>query len=141
MHKNILFPVDMEHTAEAEKALRIAVEEAQRSKATMTIITVAPGFGTPLVASFFDKQAVKNALKEIARHLKQYIDDNIPDDIETTAVVVEGNPAELILEQAKKDKTDLIVIAAHNNQIENLLLGSCAAKIARHSLCTVTVVK
>jgi len=28
MHKNILFPVDMEHTAEAEKALKIAVEEA-----------------------------------------------------------------------------------------------------------------
>ncbi len=141
MHKNILFPVDMEHTAEAEKALKIAVEEAQRSKAQMTVITVAPGFGTPLVASFFDKKAVKNALKEIARHLKQYIDDNIPDDIETRAVVVEGNPAELILKQAEKDKTDLIVIAAHNSQLENLLLGSCAAKVARHSRCTVTVVK
>ena len=141
MHKNILFPVDMEHTAEAEKALKIAVEEAQRTKAKMTVITVAPGFGTPLVASFFDEKAVKNALKEIARQLKQYIDDNIPGDIETRAIVVEGNPAELILKQAKKDKTDLIVIAAHNNQIENLLLGSCAAKVARHSLCTVTVVK
>ena len=141
MHKNILFPVDMEHTAEAEKALKIAVEEARRSKALMTVITVAPGFGTPLVASFFDDRAVKNALKEIARHLKQYIDDNIPDDIETRAVVVEGNPAELILKQAEKDKTDLIVIAAHNSQLENLLLGSCAAKVARHSRCTVTVVK
>ena len=141
MHKKILFPVDMEHTAEAEKALKIAVEEAQRSKAKMTVITVAPGFGTPLVASFFDKKAVKNALKEIARHLKQYIDDNIPGDIETRAVVVEGNPAELILKQAEKDKADLIVIAAHNSQIENLLLGSCAAKVARHSHCTVTVVK
>jgi nucleotide-binding universal stress UspA family protein len=141
MHKNILFPVDMEHTAEAEKALKIAVEEAQRSKAKLTVITVAPGFGTPLVASFFDKKAVKNALKEIARHLKKYIDDNIPGDIETGAVVVEGNPAELILKQAIKDNIDLIVIAAHNSQIENLLLGSCAAKVARHSQCTVTVVK
>ena len=131
----------MEHTPEAKKALKIAVEEAQRSKAIMTVITVAPGFGTPLVASFFDKQAVKNALKEVARQLKQYIDANIPGDIETRAVVVEGNPAELILKQAKKDKTDLIVIAAHNSQIENLLLGSCAAKVARHSRCTVTVVK
>jgi universal stress protein F len=141
MYNNILFPVDLEHTAEAEKALKIALEEAQRSKAKVTVMTVAPGFGMPIVASFFDDQAVQGALKEIARSLSQYIDDNIPDDIEINAVVVEGNPAELILKQAKKEGTDLIVIASHNNQVENLLLGSCAAKVVRHSNCCVTVVK
>jgi len=141
MHKNILFPVDLEHTVEAEKALKIAIEEAQRSKAKLTVMTVAPGFGMPIVASFFDELAVKKALKEIARHLKRYIDDNIPDDIETRAIVNEGNAAELILKQAQKDKIDLIVIASHNSQIENLLLGSCAAKVVRHAHCTVTVVK
>jgi universal stress protein F len=141
MHKNILFPVDLEHTVEAEKALKIAIEEAQRSKAKLTVMTVAPGFGMPIVASYFDKGAVKSALKEIARQLKRYVDDNIPDDIETNAIVNEGNPAELILKQAQKDKIDLIVIASHNSQIENLLLGSCAAKVVRHAHCTVTVVK
>ena len=54
MYKNILFPVDLEHTKEAEKSLKITVEEAQRSKAKITVMTVAPGFGMPLVASFFD---------------------------------------------------------------------------------------
>jgi len=141
MHNRILFPVDMEHTAESEKALQIAVEEARRSKAKLIIMTVAPGFGMPMVASFFDDLAVKKALKEIARHLKQYVDDNVPDDIETRALVVEGNPAELILKQAETDDIDLIVIASHNSQIENLLLGSCAAKVVRHSKCSVTVVK
>jgi len=141
MHKNILFPVDLEHTVEAEKALKIAVEEARRSNAKLTVMTVAPGFGMPIVASYFEKGAVKSALKEIARHLKRYIDDNIPDDIETRAIVNEGNPAELILKQAQHDNVDLIVIASHNSQIENLLLGSCAAKVVRHAHCTVTVVK
>ena len=141
MYENILFPVDLEHTVEAEKALKIAVDEAKRSKAKLSIMTVAPGFGMPIVASFFDEGAVKNALKEIARHLKQYVDENIPDDIETDAIVVEGNPAELILKQAQNGKIDLIVIASHNSQIENLLLGSCAAKVVRHANCTVTVVK
>ena len=140
MYENILFPVDLEHTVEAEKALKIAVDEAKRSKAKLSIMTVAPGFGMPIVASFFDEGAVKNALKEIARHLKQYVDENIPDDIETDAIVVEGNPAELILKQAQNGKIDLIVIASHNSQIENLLLGSCAAKVVRHAHCTVTVV-
>jgi nucleotide-binding universal stress UspA family protein len=141
MYNNILFSVDMEHTVEAEKALKIAIDEARRSKAKLTVMTVAPGFGMPIVASFFDEQTVANALKEVARHLRQYVDDNIPNDINTNPIVVEGNPAELILKQAKTDDIDLIVIASHNSQIENLLLGSCAAKVVRHAQCTVTVVK
>jgi len=141
MYKNILFSVDLEHTAEAEKALKIAIDEARRSKAILTVMTVAPGFGMPIVASFFDEQAVANALKEVARRLRQYVDDNIPNDINTNPIVVEGNPAELILKQANTDDVDLIVIASHNSQIENLLLGSCAAKVVRHAQCSVTVVK
>ena len=141
MYKNILFSVDLEHAAEAEKALKIAIDEARRSKAKMTVMTAAPGFGMPIVASFFDDQAVAKALKEVARHLKQYMDTKIPDDVEINPVVVEGNPAELILKQAQIDDIDLIVIASHNSEIENLLLGSCAAKVVRHARCTVTVVK
>ena len=99
MYNNILLPVDMEHTAESDRALKVAVEEARRSKAQLTVMTVAPGFGSPLVASYFDEGAVKEALKEVARHLKQYIDDNIPDDVEVDAVVAEGNHAEKILKQ------------------------------------------
>jgi len=141
MYNNILFPVDLEHTKEAEKALNIAIDEAQRSKAKLTVMTVAPGFGMPIVASFFDEATVKNAMKEVARQLKSYITDNIPDDIEINAVVMEGNPAELILNQAKKDNSDLIVISSYNIEANHLLLGSCAAKVVRHSNCSVTVVK
>jgi nucleotide-binding universal stress UspA family protein len=107
----------------------------------LTVLTVAPGFGMPIVASYFDENAVREALKEVARHLKKYIDENIPEGVEANAVVLEGNHSELILKQAQEDNIDLIVMASHNSQIENLLLGSCAAKVVRHSHCTVTVVK
>jgi universal stress protein F len=141
MYKRILYPIDLEHTKEAEKSLEIAIEEARRSNARISVMTVATGFGMPIVASFFDEDTVSKALMEVALHLKKYISDNIPSDIETSAVVVEGNPAELILKQAKIDDVDLIVISSHNSQIENLLLGSCAAKVVRHSSCSVMVVK
>ena len=73
MYKNILFPVDLEHTKEAEKSLKITIEEAQRSNAKITVMTVAPGFGMPLVASFFDEATVKNAMKEVVyRHYPVY---------------------------------------------------------------------
>ena len=141
MYNNILLPIDIEHSAESAKALSIAVDEAQRSKAKLTVMTVAPGFGSPMVASYFEKGAVKEALQEVARQLKQYVDDNIPDGVEVDAVVAEGNPAERILKQEQADNIDLIVIASHNSQIEHIVLGSCAAKVVRHSQCTVTVVK
>jgi nucleotide-binding universal stress UspA family protein len=141
MYKRILYPIDLEHTQEAEKSLKIAIEEARRSDAKISVMTVATGFGMPIVASFFDEDTVKKALREVAIQLKKYISDNIPVDVETSAVVVEGNPAELILKQAKIDDVDLIVISSHNSQIENLLLGSCAAKVVRHSNCSVMVVK
>ena len=66
MYNNILFPVDLEHTKEAEKALKIAVEEAQRSKAKLTVMTAAPGFGMPIVASFFEKWLFNKADKIIS---------------------------------------------------------------------------
>jgi nucleotide-binding universal stress UspA family protein len=141
MYNNILLPVDIEHPAESAKALSIAIDEAQRSKAKLTVMTVAPGFGSALVASYFEEGAAQEALKEVARQLKQYVDDNIPEGVEVDAVVAEGNPAERILKQEKADNIDLIVIASHNSQIELILLGSCAAKVVRHSQCTVTVVK
>ena len=97
MYTKILLPVDMEHTAESAGALQIAIDEARRSNASLTVMTVAPGFGMPIVASYFDENAVSEALKEIARHLKTYIADNLPEDIETCAVVVEGNPRPLVM--------------------------------------------
>jgi nucleotide-binding universal stress UspA family protein len=141
MYTNILLPVDMEHTDESAGALAIALEEARRSNAKLTVMTVAPGFGMPIVASYFDEDAVKKALKEVARHLKKYVDDNVPEGIETHAVVVEGHPANLILKQAQEDNVDLIVMASHNSEIESLFLGSCASKVVMHAHCTVTVVK
>ena len=73
--------------------------------------------------------------------MKRYVDDKVPDDIDSHAVVVEGNPGELILKQAKRDAVDLIVIPAQHSEIENLFLGSVAAQVVRHATCTVTVVK
>ena len=141
MYKRILYPIDLQHIQESRQALNVAITEAQRSNAEILVMTVTAGFGMPIVASFFDEKTVNEAMKEVARHLKAYVDDNFPDNIATRALVVEGNPAELILEQAKKENIDLIVIASHNNQIEHLLLGSCAAKVVRHSECSVIVVK
>ncbi len=141
MFKKILLPVDLEHSDAAARALRLALEEVERSNAELYVMTVAPGFGMPLVASFFDEDTVKKAMKVIAEHLKDYVKTHIPKAVKPKLIVAEGNPPEQILKQAKKNGIDLIVIPSHDSEMEQIFLGSVAAKVVRHSRCSVLVVK
>ncbi len=141
MFKKILIPVNLQHTELSEKAIGLAVSEAKSSDASLVVMSVAPGFGMPIVASFFPEDAVHEALKEIARQLKAYIAENIPSELETTAIVTEGNPAEQIINQAREAKVDLIIMPSHDQSMEQVLLGSVSARVARHAHCSVLVVK
>ncbi len=141
MFNKILLPVDLEHTESVPKALKLAIAQAELANSKIDVLTVAPGFGSPLVASFFDDSKVKAAMKEVARQLKKYAEKNIPAEILGKLIVTEGNPPEKILKHARKLSTDLIVISSHDSEMEQLLLGSCSAKVVRHSNCTVFVVK
>ncbi|MBZ0308164.1 MAG: universal stress protein [Anaerolineae bacterium] len=141
MFKKILMPIDLQETELAVKALKIATDEARKHHAEIYVMTVLPGFGMPLVASFFPDQAMKEAMKEVAKVIKRYIRDNLPDDIVTHPVITEGNPAEQILKQAKKIEADLIVIPSHTKGLSQVFLGSCAAKVVEHAKCSVMVIK
>ncbi len=141
MFKKILLPVDLEHSDAANKALDLALREVERSGAELYVMTVAPGFGMPLVASFFDEEIVSKAMKAIAQHLEDYVGKHVPEGIKPKLIVAEGKPPEQILEQAEKNGIDLIMIPSHDSEVEQLFLGSVSAKVVRHSRCSVLVVK
>lgn len=141
MFKKIILPIDLQETELAVKALQIATDEARKHQAEIYVMTVLPGFGLPLVASFFPDKAMKEAIKEVAKVMKRYIRDNLPEDIVTHPVITEGNPAEQILKQAKKIDADLIVIPSHTKGLSQVFLGSCAAKVVEHAKCSVMVIK
>ena len=141
MFKKILIPIDLQDTKLANKAVKVAIEEAIKHSSEIFILTVIPGFGMPLVATFFPDDAIKDAVKEVAKQLKKYVGDTFPDSIPTHSVIADGNPAEKILKQAKKIKADLIIIPSHNKSISQVMLGSCAAKVVGHANCSVMVIK
>ena len=123
------------------KAVKIAIDEARKHSAEIFVMTVMPGFGMPVVASFFPDNAMKKALKEIGVELKRYIAANIPKDITTHPIITEGNPAERILAQAKTLGADLIIIPSHAQSLSQVFLGSCAARVVEHATCSVMVIK
>ena len=141
MFKKILLPIDLQETHLAVKAVKIAIDEARKHSAEIFVMTVMPGFGMPVVASFFPDNAMKKALKEIGVELKRYIAANIPKDITTHPIITEGNPAERILAQAKSLGADLIIIPSHAQSLSQVFLGSCAARVVEHATCSVMVIK
>lgn len=141
MFKKILMPIDLQETHLAIKAVKIAIDEARKHGAEIDVMTVIPGFGMPVVASFFPDTAMKDAMKQVAKELKKYIAANFPKDITTHPLISEGNPSERILKQAKKIDADLIVIPSHTQSLGQVFLGSCAAKVVEHATCSVMVIK
>jgi nucleotide-binding universal stress UspA family protein len=56
-------------------------------------------------------------------------------------LVVTGNAYEEILNVAKQANSSLIVIGAHKPDFTDFLLGPNAARVVRHSSCSVMVIR
>lgn len=73
------------------------------------------------------------------QYAKQIAEDK---EIDYEGVVVEGDPAHAILEFAKQNKVDLIIMGTlGKGGLERFLLGSVTDKVVRHSKTSVLVVK
>jgi nucleotide-binding universal stress UspA family protein len=62
--------------------------------------------------------------------------------LKATSVVLSGSPKEIILEEAKKWKADLIVVGSHGRRgLKRFLLGSVSEAVAMNAHCSVVVVR
>ncbi len=62
--------------------------------------------------------------------------------LKATTDVLDGNPKEAILEEAKKWNADLIVVGSHGRRgFKRLLLGSVSEAVAMNAHCSVVVVR
>lgn len=62
--------------------------------------------------------------------------------LKATALVLSGNPKEVILEAGKKWNADLIVVGSHGQRgFKRLLLGSVSEAVAMNAHCSVVVVR
>lgn len=142
MFKKVLYPVDVEEGGFCEDLLHDVLGEVRKAGASLYLMYVMPGFGTPLVASFFPAGAVKRAVAAAKEHMEEFVKTRIPEDIDVHAIVREGSPYEEILDEAEKNQIDLIIIPSHNREgVDRWLLGSTAAKVVRHAQCSVMVLR
>ncbi len=142
MFKRILLPIDLQEPRPNQTALDVALDFAKRNGAELFLMDVLPGYGMPLVASYFPPSARQAAMKETEQKMAEFVRKHVNDGIKVNQIVQEGKPYDQILQEAKKNLVDLIVIPSQRTgSMEGFLLGSTADKVVRHAHCTVIVVR
>ena len=144
MLKKILVCVD--RTRMADHLIEYGHTLAHRLGAEVTFINVLPssliwkGYGT-WVNPDWSKEAEESARKKI-RYLIKLAEDKHPDlpKDEHEILVAQGNSAEVIIETAKKNDFNLIVIGFKSvSGIPQLMVGSTTTNVARYAHCSVLI--
>ena len=123
--KNILIATDGSQYSEA--AVSEAIGIAKRCEISLFVISVA--------SSDEERISAQDAVKKVVETAEK-------DGIRTESIITKGKPYEAIIEAAKQNKVDLIVMGSHGKTgLKRLLMGSETEQVIGHSDSAVLVVK
>ncbi len=141
--KKILVPIDFSEYSKS--ALKYATSFAEIFHSELVLIYVIepviypPDFSMgqisiPAVDLEMDKRA-KEELEKLAQ-------TEFNSSIKVTTMVKTGKPFVEIIETAKEEEVDLIIISSHGHSgVEQILFGSTAEKVVRKSTCPVLTIR
>jgi universal stress protein A len=140
--QNILVPVDF--SACSKKALAYALPFARQFGATITlahVLQISPIAGTEFTeVDFLALEA--RARKDCQDALQTLAEEQIAQGFSIRTHLASGRAWPEIVELAKQQKTDLIIISTHGHTgLKHVLLGSIAENVVRHAPCPVLVVR
>lgn len=139
MFKHILLAVD--GSDHALRATEIAAELARSMKAELRVVVayepIPPYLGEPNLQS-----AINARLKDAEEILQKAegVMGKVPVKVQTD--ILEGNPAEAIIEVAKTWECDVIVMGSRGlGRLAGMVLGSTSQKVVSHAPCPVLIVR
>jgi nucleotide-binding universal stress UspA family protein len=143
IYRNIMIATDGSELV--RKAIETGIEIAKISGAKLYAVYVIP-YGGLLVPYPSDIRWEKSTLeyfKNEGREATAYVENSAKaENIEVENVILEGTPANEIVEFAEKNDIDLIVMGTLGKTgVQRFLLGSVAENVVRHSKKAVLVVK
>lgn len=140
MFQNILVAVD--GSIHGEKAAQVAGELARAMQIkTLWIVIAYDPIPRYLGQPYLD-EAISNRLNEAEKILQVAMDKlgAVPGIVRRE--ILEGSPAEAILEVANTRNVDLIIMGTRGlGRLAGLLLGSQSQKVAAHAKCPVLLVR
>jgi len=140
MFKKILFPVDLAHAGFAAGFAADVEKTADAFGAEIEIMAAVPGFGMAIVASYFPPEAEQRAMQEMDARLGEFAQKAFNRPVAHS--VSQGTHWKGIIDTAEDRGVDLIVLPhCDKGWPDNLLLGSCAQKVAERAPCSVLVLR
>ncbi len=139
--KRILCPID--HSECSKEALKYAVSFAMKDNAKLYLLHVVDirTFNESIDA--MSKQIPdEETLKQLKIKLLDCIPEEIRDDMNVEALVIQGIPFAEIISTAKSNNIDMIVLGSHGRTgIVHMMMGSVSEKVVRKAPCSVLTVK
>lgn len=145
MFQNILFCTDF--SEDSHWAFTYALDLAKTYKANLLIFHVTPEPVHPEQLSLYLAPKKLDALrlcqkKEMDRQVRTHYVEKMGRFKNYKIVFKEGEPFIEIIQRAKKDSVDLIVMGTHGRTgLDHVLFGSTAEKVVRKSPCPVLTVR
>ena len=142
-YKNILCPTDF--STSSNRALRAGIQLAEHFSARLNVLhsvppppVVLPGPGGRVTFNVtqYMRQIEEQARKALDHLAKEYL----PEKLATIVTLQSGTPARVIVQFARENEVDLIVIAARGvTEWSRSALGSVAWKVVRMAHCPVQI--
>lgn len=141
--QRILVPLDF--SACSRQALTYARQFAQQFAARLLLVHVVEPMIVPenlILAVPELPEAGGNLVNDAKTRLDELARREIPDGIKVDTFVPVGRPYSEIIELARTETADLIIIATHGyTGLKHALLGSTAERVVRHAPCPVLTVR
>ena len=139
--KKILCPID--HSDCSKEALKYAVSFAMRDEAKLYLLHIID------IRSFNESLNAmpthlpdNETLEQLRIKLLDCIPEEMRDDMDVEAIVIQGIPFVEIISTSREKEIDMIVMGSHGRTgISHMMLGSVSEKVVRKAPCPVLIVR
>jgi universal stress protein A len=131
-------------TKECQKALHYGVSLAKQFNSKLFVLHVlhdpfsVDGWNLPLPSL---KQEYETLVKKARKEIDHIIKVELAEGLEIVEWIRDGRPAEEVIAAVKKEKIDLVVMAAHEEgRFEHFLFGRTVEELSRKMPCSILLV-
>ena len=141
MFTKILVPVD--GSDNSYKALEAALVLSEKLGSNISVVNVME----QVPITHIESEKLLSELLEAYKKENQEILSKCSDiarqkGIAIKTVLLQGNPAPVILDYSKKENFDLVIMGSRGmGKFKELILGSVSSKIVHHSPCAIMIIR
>ena len=139
MNKTVLVPIDLGQIEQGKSLIKTAMKLVEPTGGNLILLNVLPDIPGYVTAQMPENLLINtkdNAIKDLEEIAKN---SGVGD--QAKMIVREGRIHNEILTVAEDTGADLIVMASHQPEFSDYLLGSTAARVVRHAKCSVLIAR